>query len=486
MFVLIQIQREVLMKNLTKKFNKRAFSFAVSFMVATLFITSPVLSQTGNPIENNKEKGKPRISELFGEQLPEGASWKGESLYVRPGDSVNNTLNHFLYVRPENSPAEVTGLSIPIRENPGPGQFRYITFSWIKWGNDLDIGIHFEIDETQPSENQKGKPFNYTYAAGKGNVFENALKVSNNGPGNWTSITRDLWKDFGDFTMTGVSFICPVSRDAGFDNIFLGTDPKAFEGAPQVLPTSVAPPQDITGEEDMSLSDDSTSSGPSVNVDWGAQIKAGGWMMYPLYLLGLVAIIIAVQRFMTAKESRLAPKELSTAVRNNLAKGDIKAAIAACDAYPSTLAESLRFILEHKNAGMDVVSQTAGDIAARDIRDHLNRIYPLSVIASLSPLLGLLGTIVGMIEAFALVAMYGDEGGAAILSDAISKALITTAAGLIIAAPCVAVYFMLKKRIMTLASTIEVEIENAITMLYLKEDSKALNTPKSEEHANII
>lgn len=74
---------------------------------------------------------------------------------------------------------------------------------------------------------------------------------------------------------------------------------------------------------------------------------------------------------------------------------------------------------------------------------------------------------VGMIEAFGLVALYGDEGGASILSDSISKALITTAAGLIIAAPAIALYFIIKNRIMRMASLVEVKVEEVITKLYL-------------------
>ena len=96
-------------------------------------------------------------------------------------------------------------------------------------------------------------------------------------------------------------------------------------------------------------------------------------------------------------------------------------------------------------------------------------------------LIGLLGTVVGMIEAFGLVALYGDEGGASILSDSISKALITTAAGLIIAAPAIALYFIIKNRIMKLASLVEVEVENVITTLYLEGDSTDMNTPGSKE-----
>ena len=86
-----------------------------------------------------------------------------------------------------------------------------------------------------------------------------------------------------------------------------------------------------------------------------------------------------------------------------------------------------------------------------------------------------------MIEAFGLVALYGDEGGASILSDSISKALITTAAGLIIAAPAIALDFIIKNRIMKLASLVEVEVENVITTLYLEGDSTDMNIPGSKE-----
>ena len=124
-------------------------------------------------------------------------------------------------------------------------------------------------------------------------------------------------------------------------------------------------------------------------------------------------------------------------------------------------------------AGRDAVIKSAVDMAGRDLLTHLALIFPLSVIASLAPLIGLLGTVVGMIEAFGLVALYGDEGGASILSDSISKALITTAAGLIIAAPAIALYFIIKNRIMGMASLVEVEGDNVKTRIYL--DNKEEN-----------
>ena len=266
--------------------------------------------------------------------------------------------------------------------------------------------------------------------------------------GRWTVVTRDLWKDFGDFTLTGVSFICPMGRDAGFDAIILGQSQDAFKNAPAVLPSQVTESIDFDDDGNMILEgyfeEERMEESEGIDIDWAAQIKAGGIWMYPLYLLAFLAIIIGIQRSITSRTDILAPKKLRKEVKQNLQSDNIEGALQACKKYPSTLAKSLTFIFEHMNVEREIVCQTAGDMAARDVRIHLSRIYPLSIISSISPLLGLLGTIVGMINAFGLVALYGDEGGSAILADSISLALITTAAGLIVAIPCIAWYFILK------------------------------------------
>src|SRR5690606_3820285 len=147
-------------------------------------------------------------------------------------------------------------------------------------------------------------------------------------------------------------------------------------------------------------------------------------------VLGFYGIVVTILRLILSRRGRLAPRKLRKKVRLALSENRIDEAIEACEASRSTLADSLKYIFEHRNAERDVVSQVSGDMAGREIREQLDKIYPLSVVSSLAPLLGLLGTIVGMIEAFGLVALYGDEGGPSLLSDSISKALITTAAGL--------------------------------------------------------
>lgn len=406
--------------------------------------------------------------------MPQGSSWTTDKKFVRDGGYSKKSPN-YIYVKYSNSPAQMTGLSLPIRENPGPGQYRYLTFAWVKWGEG-QIGIKLDVDSK--SAQQKGRKYDFTYTAGQSQDIINQLSGLSLGkqPGQWTVMTRDLWKDFGNVTLTGLTFYCMDRRDAGFDEIFLARTQDDLRNAPKVLPSEIATPQPVSEAGDTLTYEDETGeelTDQPVQIDWAAQIRAGGSIMYPLYFLGLLALVIAIQRFVASRPGRMAPKKLCKAVNNSLAHGDMDSALQACKKYPSTLANSLRFILEHAKAGREAVSQTAGDMAARDIRTHLSRIYPLSIIASLAPLLGLLGTVVGMIEAFGLVALYGDEGGASILSDSISKALITTAAGLIIAAPTIALYFIIKNRVMNMASRVEVEIEDVITTLYLDKPADA-------------
>lgn len=443
--------------------------------------------------------------ELFKDALPSGVSVNDDKI-IREGGPSGSIK--YIYVGPSDITPEIKDVSIRIRKNPGPGEYRYITFTWIKWGG-TEIGLGLG---TKNNSSEEGKlKYKFGYWAGKNdsirNVYTtNAINISKNTPGNWTAVTRDLYKDFGEFTLTNVAFICPERRDAGFDDLVLGRSMKDLAGAPPIAATKVVDkvnfnPQDdvidgatlMGGEAADSILEENAAmnqpeSDPSMEIDWAGQIKAGGVWMYPLYALGFLAIVIALQRFIISRPGRLAPKKLTVAVKDDLTQGDVASALEASEQSQSTLAKSLRFILKHRNEGREVVSQTAGDIAARDIRDHLDRIYPLSVIASLSPLLGLLGTIVGMIEAFGLVTLYGDEGGPAILSDAISKALITTAAGLIIATPCIAIYFVLKRRIKRLASRLEESIEETITQLYFTNDTSGLVTDeiKEESHADRI
>ena len=446
---------------------------------------SPLCAQETKPTAKREQ---PRF-ELFSTKIPAGSHWNGGKSFVRDG-GYSPEADNYIYVGPDQN-AELAGLSIPIREHPGEGEYRYITFVWVKWGG-TQIGLKFLTKDE--GTDAKGRVFDYTYTAGAGEPdnpkrIPKGLSVVDRAQG-WVVVTRDMWKDFGDFTITGVQFLCPERRDAGFDEIFLAKHESDFQNAPEVLPGEVAKPIPDLPDSGSRAQTELLSAGSPVDspehgvrIDWVAQIRAGGFMMIPLYLLAVLVFAITLQRLKFSGAAAIAPLSLIDAVNAALERGDFDRAETACRNDTSTLGRALEYLLKHRAAGREAVSQTAGDIAARDIRTHLSKIYPISIISSLAPLLGLLGTVVGMIEAFGLVALYGDEGGASILSDSISKALITTAAGLIIAVPAVAAYYLLKNRIMGQASRVEAELEHVVTVLYLEPRGTAVPGSAETESA---
>src|SRR5690606_16777108 len=110
---------------------------------------------------------------------------------------------------------------------------------------------------------------------------------------------------------------------------------------------------------------------------------------------------------------------------------DLGGLVTLAERHPSTLGRIITFIVDHRDNEYEKLTSMAENLGARDIIDQEERTFPLAVVAAVAPLLGLLGTMIGMIEAFQLVSIYGDDGGASMLAGSIAKALITTATGLI-------------------------------------------------------
>lgn len=212
----------------------------------------------------------------------------------------------------------------------------------------------------------------------------------------------------------------------------------------------------------------------STKIDWFAEIFKGGTTSIVLLLLVAVMITFAVERFLRLKRKFIAPSGLAEEVAplyHQRAYDDIQ---AACAAQPSALARMVNFIVTHRYASADAIMQGADDIGSRVLRGELQKISVFAVIAGVAPLLGLLGTIIGMIEAFKLVEVYGDDGGASMLAGSISKALVTTALGLIIAIPALGLYHFFKWRIQGLGRLLEEEITHVTNTWLLTPREDAL------------
>lgn len=205
-----------------------------------------------------------------------------------------------------------------------------------------------------------------------------------------------------------------------------------------------------------------------VTVDWGQQMLAGGWTMVFLGLLSVALVAFIVERFWTLRRKRFCPPGLMQEVMPCLMAGQWSRVDEAIDRHPSTLAEIIRFTVQHRASPFDNVAAMVTDIGTRDVIDQEERTSPLAVIAGVAPLLGLLGTMIGMIEAFQLVSIYGDEGGASMLAGAIAKALITTATGLVLAIPALVGFHYFKRRLHNVAINLDAETQRLMTACFFE------------------
>jgi len=174
-------------------------------------------------------------------------------------------------------------------------------------------------------------------------------------------------------------------------------------------------------------------------------VTSSGWLGAVLWLaLGLCSVAAAaliIDSFITIKEKKIAPADLVNDVREAMAQGDVMKAIKHCESRPTPLASILTAGFQNVQEGFDVIQDIVGVAADLESEKLLQRVAYLNVCANLAPMLGLLGTVQGMIYAFMTLAM--QEAGAAqtaLLAKNIGQALWTTAAGLMIAIPSVGFY----------------------------------------------
>jgi biopolymer transport protein ExbB len=115
-------------------------------------------------------------------------------------------------------------------------------------------------------------------------------------------------------------------------------------------------------------------------------------------------------------------------------------------------------VLQHRALDAAALSARAGDIATLALRVQQQKAYPLAVVATVAPIVGLLGTVIGMIEAFHVIAFAGGLGDPALLAGGISKALVNTAAGLAVALPALGLHHFFKNRLVYVGIELETQV----------------------------
>jgi len=193
-------------------------------------------------------------------------------------------------------------------------------------------------------------------------------------------------------------------------------------------------------------------------------IVSGGWLMAPILFCSLLSMAIIIERYWVLRRSRVAPSELLPAIDQMLADQHITQDNLHMLEQDSWLGRLLATALEHRNQPRSEVVVAVQQRAASVTHEMLGALPMLATISVVTPLLGLLGTVLGMIEVFNALMQQG-VGDIGVLAGGISKALITTAAGLVVAIPALIFYRTLQTRIESLMLQIEQDCQRLIDVL---------------------
>jgi biopolymer transport protein ExbB len=189
---------------------------------------------------------------------------------------------------------------------------------------------------------------------------------------------------------------------------------------------------------------------------------AGGGCMWGIDVLVVVGVAFILERGVRMRRRRVLPMGLLKQVDAAMAKGEFKEAVEVCGRQKNnTLSRAVFCLNENAKASVQEREVAVNEVASREMDLHRMICLPLAAIAALAPLIGLLGTVVGIRECFRDVALAGEMGNPAMLAGGIEKALITTIYGLVVAIPTVFAYNFFRFRINLLAN----ELEDALTMI---------------------
>jgi len=201
-------------------------------------------------------------------------------------------------------------------------------------------------------------------------------------------------------------------------------------------------------------------------------VKAGGWMMAPIIACSIGALAIIAERAWALRQKRVVPRHLVTQVWRQAQQGEVTEENVRALRADSPLGRILAVGLLNRQRERQVMKEAIEE-AGRAVSTELDRfLTTLGTIASITPLLGLLGTVIGMISVFSTITDLG-VGNPAELAGGISQALITTAAGLSVAIPSLIFYRYFRGRVEAL--TIEMEQE-AIKLVEILQEERSDQT----------
>lgn len=200
-------------------------------------------------------------------------------------------------------------------------------------------------------------------------------------------------------------------------------------------------------------------------------LVAGGWLMVLIMFSSVIVLAICIERLYTLNPRKIAPPHLLATVWKQLKRGELDAAKLRTLKQSSPLGRILAAGLGNAYHGRDVMKESIQEAAAHVVHDLERYLNTLGTIAAVAPLLGLLGTVLGMIKVFAEIMTQG-TGNASALAGGISEALITTAAGLTVAIPALVMHRYFVGRIDGIVVELEQETIKLVDALHSEENTE--------------
>jgi biopolymer transport protein ExbB len=195
-------------------------------------------------------------------------------------------------------------------------------------------------------------------------------------------------------------------------------------------------------------------------------LKNGGPVFLLILLAGAVAIVVFIERFFHCHRAQINSTEFLNGVRNVLRRDNVVEAISICDATPGPVARLVKTAILNRDNGRERVRESLEEAGLAEVPRLEEKLNLLATIAQLAPLLGLFGTVLGLMSTFLELQKLGPTAHAGDLSEGIQKALICCAAGLAVSIPAHAAYNYLVSRVNSIVLDMEraaTEIVNIVT-----------------------
>jgi biopolymer transport protein ExbB len=220
------------------------------------------------------------------------------------------------------------------------------------------------------------------------------------------------------------------------------------------LLAAVAAPATLLAQTNVA---EEAAQGPEKVSAFDLVFIKGGIFMYFILLVSIIMVYLIIDAFLIVRKSKLMPAAVVDELKAAAAQHDAAKIEQICEENPCPLTRIVGPGFRVIKRGKTAIEETLADHGAREASAIRTRLSYLNTIATIAPMLGLLGTVSGMIKAFGNIAIVG-MGKASLLANNISEALVTTAGGLIVAIPAMALFFYFRNRV----NDLMVEVEDAV------------------------